>query len=51
MGCLLLGSHLLMTSTEEGPVRRFERPLEEHWVRLELYLDNEDAVEAENEDP
>ena len=47
---LPVGSHLLMVSAAEGHML-FDKVAEEDWDRLELYLDNENPVEAQNEDP
>ena len=48
------GSHVFMKrvkTTADGPldVRLFNKATEEDWVRLEMYLDNEDALVTENE--
>ena len=49
------GSHVFMKrvkTTADGPltVRLFHKATEEDWVRLEMYLDNEDALVAKNDE-
>ena len=43
---MLLNPQLL-----DGTMMTFAKGSEEEWVRLELYLDNVDAVGAQNENP
>ena len=47
------GSHLMLLNPQllDGTMMIFAKGSEEEWVRLEMYLDIEDAVGAQNENP